>query len=80
MQTKLTLRLQKDIIEEIKVYALKHGRSLSDLTEVLYRNALNDEKQSDIDLSPIAKKYHGIIKQKDVDVEEERLKFLLGKH
>lgn len=82
MDTKLTLRLDKEIIERIKIYASKQQKSLSALTEELYKAFLmksNDNSESEI-LSPIAKKYKGIISSTDFDAETQKLSYLRGKH
>jgi len=81
MDTKLTLRLDKEIIEKAKFYAQKHNQSLSSLTENLYKNALLEESiETDPELSPIAQKYLGILKNKIGDEDEEKLTRLKEKH
>jgi len=47
MQTKLTLRLDEDLIEDAKTYAARHGRSLSQLVAD-YFAALAGRQQSPI--------------------------------
>lgn len=81
MDSKLTLRLDKNVIEEIKIFALKHKRSLSSLTEDLYKNILinKDGKTNDI-ISPIARKYKGILGSDSIDIAEQRLEYLMEKH
>jgi len=81
MDLKLTLRLDKDIIEEIKIFALKHKQSLSSLTEDLYKKILlsNKDNGSRIE-SPIARKYKGILGSENIDVAEQRLEYLKEKH
>lgn len=81
MDTKLTLRLEKQIIERIKVYAMKHKLSVSGLTENLYRQILQSELQNAAEgLGPIAQKYKGIINNKDLDTEGVKLAYLREKH
>jgi hypothetical protein len=80
MQTKLTLRLEKEIIEEIKIYALKHKKSLSTLTETLYKSTLNTEEEETLDITPIVKKYKGILQGKVIDENEARMRYLKEKH
>ena len=81
MDTKLTLRLKKEIIEQIKIYALRHQLSVSALTEDLYKNILIDKrKDSNNIFSPIAKKYKGILGKTDIDIDKLRLKYLKDKH
>jgi predicted transcriptional regulator len=82
MDTKLTLRLDKEIIERIKILASKQHKSLSALTEELYKSFLlrrGEEIDSEIS-SPIAKKYKGIINSTDFDAESQKLSYLKDKH
>ena len=80
MNTKLTLRMKKEIIEQIKMYAMEHDKSVSSLTETLYKSILIKENEEDAELTPIAKKYKGIIKNDDVDTDIVKLSYLLEKH
>jgi hypothetical protein len=80
MNTKLTLRMEKEIIEQIKMYAMEHDKSVSSLTETLYKSILIKENEEDSKLTPIAKKYKGIIKNDDVDTDIIKLSYLLEKH
>ena len=43
-KTKLTLNVDDDLIEKIKIQAVKEHRSLSDLTEEFYREHLKQAK------------------------------------
>ena len=82
MDTKLTLRLDKEIIERIKIYASKQQKSLSTLTEELYKSFLmksTGSSESEI-RSPIAKKYKGIINSTDFDEDAQKLSYLRDKH
>jgi len=45
MQTKLTLRLEEELIEDAKAYAAEHGRSLSQLVAD-YFQALSARRQA----------------------------------
>lgn len=80
MNTKLTLRMKKEIIEQIKMYAMEHDKSVSSLTETLYKSILIKENEDDSELTPIAKKYKGIIKNDEVDTDIVKLSYLLEKH
>ena len=81
MDTKLTLRLEKNIIEQIKIYAMRRELSVSDLTENLYKNVLNSELNASGNQLPlIAKKYKGIIRKHDLDFESTKLDYLKEKH
>ncbi len=82
MDTKLTLRLDREIIERIKIYASKQQKSLSALTEELYKSFLirsSGNSESEI-RSAIAKKYKGIISSTDFDAENQKLNYLRDKH
>ena len=80
MDSKLTLRMDRDIISRMKLLAQKESKSLSGLTEDLYKQVLNEQANSSDRLSPIAKKYLGILKDKEIDEEMDRLAFVGRKH
>ena len=80
METKLTLRMDEKIIERVKVYAQAHERSVSGLTEDLYKRLLNEEEVDDGRLSVTVRKYRGILKGKDIDETEDRIAMLTHKH
>ena len=80
MNTKLTLTLKKEIIEQAKKYASEKGRSLSEMVEnyFKYLTDLKLEEKSE-KLSPRVKKLRGIVKvNSDFDykkiLDEERVK------
>jgi len=77
MNTKLTLSLEKEVIEKAKIYAKGTGRSLSEMVENYFRNLVsrsqNDTKIEDEygDIDPKLKKLIGIIKlPEDFDIEK----------
>ena len=81
MDTKLTLRLDKSVIEQIKIYALKHQLTLSSLTENFYKTILTSEKENPEEVSsPIAKKYRGIIRNTDTGYDDIKFEYLKEKH
>ena len=45
MKQKLTLNIEGELIEEIKIQAVRERRSLSDLTETLYRQHIDKQKK-----------------------------------
>ncbi|MGL1888937.1 MAG: DUF6364 family protein [Reichenbachiella sp.] len=63
MNTKLTLTLEKEIIEQAKRYASSKGRSLSEMVENYFKyitdSKAEDEKEQ---LSPRIKKLRGVLK------------------
>lgn len=70
MTTKLTLTVEKTIIERAKSYAKKTGRSLSELIESYLKNITEENYNSD--LSPKLKKLIGSVKlPEDFDEEKE---------
>lgn len=79
MSTKLTLTVEKDIIERAKFYAKNTGRSLSELIENYLETItqVTDNKE----LSPKLKKIIGAVKlPKSFDEEKELRSFLEKKH
>jgi len=81
MDTKLTLRLDKEVIEQIKIYALKDNLSVSALTEDLYKKILMEKEERKKGLaSAIARKYKGILGKEEVDLKSVRLDSLKKKH
>jgi hypothetical protein len=70
METKLTLKLNKDIIEQAKEYAIKHNISLSRLIEKYLKLLVRPEKKKD-EITPLIKELSGVIKfTGDFDPEE----------
>lgn len=66
METKLTLKLDKDIIESAKEYAQKENKSLSYLVEEYFKGLIfsGDKKQHKI--TPLVKELSGILKEKNI--------------
>ena len=60
METKLTLRLKKKVIDQAKKYANDHETSLSKLIEN-YLSAITTETKSDENISPLVKSLSGVI-------------------
>jgi hypothetical protein len=79
MTTKLTLTVEKSIIERAKSYAKSTGRSLSEIIET-YLATITDESV-DNEMSPKLKKIVGVIKlPKDFNEKEELRKSLEDKY
>lgn len=72
MNTKLTLSLEKTVIENAKSYAKKTGRSLSELVESYFKN-LTEKSELPDDIHPKVKKLIGIVKLPP-DFDEEKVK------
>lgn len=79
MTTKLTLTVEKSIIERAKSYAKNTGRSLSELIES-YLETITQDNGSET-LSPKLKKIVGSVKlPKNFDEEKELRAYLEKKH
>ena len=72
MNTKLTLSLEKEVIERAKSYAKKTGRSLSELVESYFKNLIEKTEKED-DIHPKVKKLIGRITLPD-DFDEDKAK------
>jgi hypothetical protein len=71
MTAKLTLTVEKDIIDLAKIYANKKGRSLSDLIEN-YLKTLVQKDNNKNELSPSVKRLLGSVKApKGFDYKKE---------
>jgi hypothetical protein len=81
MDTKLTLKLNQEIIEKAKQYASEKKLSLSRLIEN-YLNSLTSEKSNnDIQISPFVKSLSSGIKIPfDYDYKKERADYLDEKY
>ena len=80
MTTKLTLTVEKTIIEKAKSYAKETGRSLSELIES-YLESITKENWDDKQISPRLRKIVGSVKlPKNFDEEKELFNYLEKKH
>ena len=84
MDTKLTLKLDKFVIEQAKEYASSQKRSLSRIIESYLRSLINrdkDDNESDIEISPFVKSMStGVNIPVDLDYKSEFLNHLVEKH
>jgi len=73
MNTKLTLTIQREIIERAKTYAKEKNRSLSDLIENYLKMLTQEEKDEKVKkLSPVTQSLKGAFKMpKDMDYKKE---------
>jgi len=79
MTTKLTLTVEKSVIERAKVYAKSTGRSLSELIEN-YLESITQERGEER-LSPKLNKLVGAVKlPKNFDEEKELNSYFESKH
>lgn len=79
MTTKLTLTVEKEVIERAKSYAKESGRSLSEIIEQ-YLDTITQENSTQR-LSPRLKKLVGAVKlPKDFDEKKELQTYFEKKH
>jgi hypothetical protein len=84
MDTKLTLKLDKLVIERAKEYASSQNRSLSRIIESYLKSLINQENlinEDDIKISPFVKSMStGVKIPADLDYKSEILNHLEEKH
>lgn len=84
MNTKLTLSLEKEVIEKAKIYAKGTGRSLSEMVENYFRSLVSksDKNNSDDnDIEEQLKKITGIvILPDDFDVKKAKEEYYKEKY
>jgi len=82
MNTKLTLNIEKDLIEIAKKYAQESRQSLSSLVQNYFKYLTGDNKILDnIDISPTVKTLSGIISlNNDYDYKKEYKKHIIDKY
>lgn len=80
MSSKLTLTVDKEVIEKAKVYAKEQGQSLSALIEAYLKRLTHLSSTEEENYPPIVRQLKGSVKVKEKDfnykkvLEEERLK------
>ena len=80
MDTKLTLKLDQDIIEKAKEYAKAKKTSLSDLIENYLQKLTNDKKGGKT-ITPLVKSLSGVIDlPKDYDDKKDYTDYLSKKY
>ena len=81
MDTKLTLKLDKNIIQKAKEYAAAHNYSLSRLIEAYLQSLTTDSVAEDIEISPFVKSISsGISLPQNLDYKKEYREHLIKKH
>lgn len=78
MNTKLTLNLDKDVIDEAKTYAKSHSVSLSKLVEN-YLNSLTRDSKRKSSVSPLVESLTGIIPS-DYDEKKDYRNYIEKKY
>ena len=81
MITKLTLTIEKSVIEKAKKYAKEKERSLSDIIENYLKALTENQKDEDIEITPLVKSLKGSFKApKDFEFKSELTKALEAKY
>jgi len=68
MQTKLTLRLENELIQQAKIYAKQHGKSLSQVVSDYFQMLTLQSKKTES--SPITQSLIGVLDASDLDEGE----------
>ena len=72
MNTKLTLTIEKRIIEQAKKLARKHNRSLSNMVENFFKVLIKEQQLKDVEINPLVKSLKGSFKpSKHFDYKKE---------
>jgi len=80
MDTKLTIRLRKNVVDRAKNYALQHKTSLSKMVES-YLEIITSEKEIKEDITPLVESLSGVIHLKDdLDYQSQYTDFLSNKY
>ncbi|HHB90837.1 MAG TPA: antitoxin [Anaerolineae bacterium] len=72
MQTKLTLRLDKELIQSAKQYASHTGKSLSQMVADYFTLITREEPPQIEALPPITRSLRGLLKDADISIEDYR--------
>lgn len=81
MDTKLTLKLDQEIIEKAKKYASEKKTSLSRIIENYLNSLTSDKINNDIEISPFVKSLSSRITiPADYDYKKDRANYLEGKY
>ena len=80
MDTKLTIKLDNDVITRAKRYAQYRKTSLSRLIES-YLDSITKNESDDIEITPLVKSLSGVIKlEVDHDYKKDRTDYLKKKY
>lgn len=79
MQTKLTLRLEDQLIEQAKSYAAQAGKSVSQIVAEYFKLITTQNVKTNIPSTPITQSLRGLLRESKLD-EKDYKKYLEGKH
>ena len=80
MDTKLTIRLNKNVIEKAKVYAQSHKISLSKFVES-YLDSITKVREKKIEITPLVESLSGVIDlPEDYNYKNDYTNYLMEKY
>jgi hypothetical protein len=79
MQTKLTLRLDEELIREVKIIADRRGKSLSKIVANYFNSLREKPVETGTALTPIVKSLKGVLRGADLN-QKNYHKYLEGKY
>jgi hypothetical protein len=80
METKLTIRLKKKVIERAKAYAQNHKISLSKMVES-YLESVTEPKKGELEITPLVESLSGVIHlSDDFDLKKDYSNYLTEKY
>ena len=78
MQTKLTLRLEKQLVDSVKEYATSHGKSVSKMVADYFKLLKQIQKPQTDEIAPIAQPLKGVRRNAKVNVSDYKKYLLLA--
>ena len=79
MQTKLTLRLEDQLIEQAKSYAAQSGKSVSQIVSDYFKLLTSQKVKADSTPAPVTQSLRGLLRESKLD-ENDYKKYLEGKY
>ncbi len=79
MQTKLTLRLEDQLIEQAKSYAAHAGKSVSQIVADYFKLLTSEKTKSVSPSTPVTQSLRGLLRESKLD-EKDYKKYLEEKH
>ncbi len=80
METKLTIRLKKKVIEKAKDYAQNHKISLSKMVES-YLESVTEPRKDELEITPLVESLSGVIHlSEDFDFKKDYYNYLTEKY
>jgi replicative DNA helicase len=79
MQTKLTLRLEDQLIEQAKSYAAQAGKSVSQIVADYFKLLTSQKINASSPSTPVTQSLRGLLRESKLD-EKDYKKYLEEKH